>query len=211
MFSNSVVFFFSYWLYNFAQLQVLVVKAAKRRGHLQVWFHPCWTLKVKVLTQIIGKPETDCHYYRPKDDVCHVTIPHIEEPFRIAIRAFSLKVFFIFVFPRNEIKWIRQWRNVFPFQDHVVGSMALLNDISYNAVICEKSRLFYSSIPDNSWYLPALSNLFEAIPIGKRAAQPSRIYTLTDMNCIEASNTCRYVIIHIIELPKCSGNIKLEW
>ncbi|KAF8375593.1 mam-3, partial [Pristionchus pacificus] len=127
---------FNYWLYNFAQLQVLVVKAAKRRGHLQ----------------IIGKPETDCHYYRPKDDVCHVTIPHIDEPFRIAIRAFSLK-------------------------DHVVGSMALLNDISYNAVICEKSPL---------------SNLFEAIPIGERAAQPSRMYTLSDMNCVEASNTCRW-------------------
>ncbi|GMT22556.1 hypothetical protein PFISCL1PPCAC_13853 [Pristionchus fissidentatus] len=126
---------FNYWLYNFAQLQVLIVKAAKRRGHLQ----------------IIDKSETDCHYYRPKDDVCHVTIPHISEPFRIAIRAFSLK-------------------------DNVVGSMALLNNISYNALICERSPL---------------SSLFASSSL-KRELQPTTVYSLSDMNCLEASSSCRW-------------------
>ena len=57
----------------------------------------------------------NCHFYRPSQDKCRITIPEISEPFRIAIRAFNLK-------------------------DTVVGSMVMINNITYTGDLCGDSR-----------------------------------------------------------------------
>lgn len=88
-------------MYNQAKIEVIVVKAMNRRKHIQT----------------ILRPQMNCHFYRPAQDKCHVIIPDITEPFRIAIRAFNLK-------------------------DTVVGSMAMINNITYKGELCGDSRLF---------------------------------------------------------------------
>ncbi|VDL78396.1 unnamed protein product [Nippostrongylus brasiliensis] len=89
---------FHYWLYNSGRVEVIIVRATHRRRHLQTLF----------------RPKTNCHILRPGNDICEVNIPPVNEPFRIAIRAFNLK-------------------------DNVVGSMVLIKNITYRAETCGES------------------------------------------------------------------------
>lgn len=89
---------FHYWLYNTGRVEVIVVRATHRRRHLQALF----------------RPKINCHILRPGNDICEVHIPPVNEPFRLAIRAFNLK-------------------------DNVVGSMVMLKNISYSAETCGES------------------------------------------------------------------------
>lgn len=61
----------------------------------------------------------NCNILRPRNDICRVVIPEMNEPFRIGIRAFRL-------------------------QDESVGSFAMISDIEYHADVClETSKLTF--------------------------------------------------------------------
>ncbi|CAB3406681.1 unnamed protein product [Caenorhabditis bovis] len=66
---------FSYWIYNHAQVEVVILKAMNRRRHLQV----------------LMRPKMKCDFLSAANEDCRVEIPPIKEPFRIGIRAFDLK------------------------------------------------------------------------------------------------------------------------
>ncbi|KAI1724984.1 MAM (Meprin, A5-protein, PTPmu) domain protein [Ditylenchus destructor] len=94
---------FEYWLYNSARVEVLLVRVNPDRGHLQV----------------IARPPIDCHYLKT-GPICRVEIRRTFEPFRIGIRAFSLR-------------------------DAAVGSFAMINRIRYEADVCgvhDRTSLF---------------------------------------------------------------------
>uniref|UniRef100_A0A915CIC2 MAM domain-containing protein n=1 Tax=Parascaris univalens TaxID=6257 RepID=A0A915CIC2_PARUN len=57
----------------------------------------------------------NCNILRPRNDICHVVIPEMNEPFRIGIRAFRL-------------------------QDESLGSFAMISDIEYRADVCLQTR-----------------------------------------------------------------------
>ncbi|VDM24117.1 unnamed protein product [Toxocara canis] len=89
-----------YWLYGGTLLEVVLLKPLNpQRRQLQV----------------LLRPSTSCHILRPRNDVCRVTIPEMNEPFRIGIRAFHL-------------------------QDESVGSFAMISDIDYHADICLETK-----------------------------------------------------------------------
>ncbi|ULT96302.1 hypothetical protein L3Y34_004720 [Caenorhabditis briggsae] len=66
---------FSFWLYNNAQVEVVILRAMNRRRHLQV----------------LMRPKMKCDFLGAANEECRVEIPPIKEPFRIGIRAFDLK------------------------------------------------------------------------------------------------------------------------
>ncbi|CAD6190722.1 unnamed protein product [Caenorhabditis auriculariae] len=72
---NTANLTFSYWLYNHAQIEVVILKAMSRRRHLQ----------------ILSRPKMKCDFLGAANEECRVEIPSIKEPFRIGIRAFNLK------------------------------------------------------------------------------------------------------------------------
>ncbi|CAI4228090.1 unnamed protein product [Auanema sp. JU1783] len=125
---------FSYWLYNNAKLEVVIVRASNRRTHLQA----------------LLRPSMDCHFLRPANDICTVQIPPIDEPYRIAIRAFNLK-------------------------DNVVGSMALLSNISYSATVCGESPF---------------PSVFSSSPLNPVVSKD--INQLSDLNCERPLSNCMW-------------------
>lgn len=77
-----------------ARIEILILRINSKRSHLQV----------------INRPYIDCHYLKTSP-LCRVEIPKMAEPFRLGIRAFSLK-------------------------DPVLGSFVMLNRIRYEAEVC---------------------------------------------------------------------------
>uniref|UniRef100_A0A7I4YID2 MAM domain-containing protein n=1 Tax=Haemonchus contortus TaxID=6289 RepID=A0A7I4YID2_HAECO len=125
---------FHYWLYNSGRVEVIVARATYRRKHLQTIF----------------RPKINCHILRPGNDICVVNIPAVNEPFRLAIRAFNLK-------------------------DNVVGSMVILKNITYDAIVCSESPF---------------PLIFGSKPLLPKSSKP--IEKLSDLDCDHPQKRCRW-------------------
>ncbi|PIO65118.1 hypothetical protein TELCIR_13227 [Teladorsagia circumcincta] len=96
------------------------------------------------------RPKINCHILRPGNDVCVVNIPPVNEPFRLAIRAFNLK-------------------------DNVVGSMVIIKNITYSAMICGESPF---------------PSIFGSKPLLPKSPKP--IEKLSDLDCDHPQKKCRW-------------------